>query len=143
MKNGIKTIMMLFILAISFSECKKDEAVKPDYKNESRSANDILINGKWEASFYKLNGLEHTDMYKGYVFEFQEDGIIMANNTLNKVYGKWSMEEKRFYLNFSEVYPFTLLSECSWEVINMTSLSLELKGRTGTDGSALITFTKL
>lgn len=128
--------MAVLIMAIGISGCEKDDPVPV---NSSPSGNSTMA-GTWKISYFELNGVKHTDVFDMYTFEFKNNDVVEVTGGGKKVTGKWTSSQNKFSLDFGLVDPFTVLNNSAWDIGSQSSGLLELKGKTGTDGTAVLTF---
>ncbi|HEX8516168.1 MAG TPA: hypothetical protein VF868_08205 [Bacteroidia bacterium] len=129
MKTGGKSIIAFSALAIAFLAFKKQE---PKAK-----LNAMVTQGKWKVNLYRDNGVDETNNYTGYVFQFKPNGTLLAKKDNNLLNGTWRSEKEKkktkLYVEFASVSQLKELSE-DWEIINQTADSLELADTTTGDG---------
>lgn len=139
MKNRIKILITVLIIAIGVSGCEKDN---PTPVNSPAPGNNSMV-GLWKISYFELNGVDHTEKLNQHTFDFKTGDIVAAQGDGNKAEGKWSISQKKFSLDFGTTDPYTILNNSAWDVVSQTKDILELKGKTGTDGTAALTFRRL
>jgi hypothetical protein len=138
MKNQIKMIAILLIVATGISQCKKDD-FKPIYSNPTPVN---VMSGTWEITLFELNGEEHTNVFMGYTFEFQQNGVLMAMAKDDIRTGKWSSDNTKFVIDLGTKEPFAILTQTGWTIKNQTSVEIDLEGKNGSDGTAALVFKK-
>lgn len=136
MKNKIKIMAVMLIIAAGLMKCKKDDVIP--YTSPKN-----MIKGSWEVSSFVLNGIDHKDHYKGYVFEFKSNDIVIASKGGKNISGKWTKKESSILLDFGPEEPLSLLNNSKWDITENSIYSLVLKGGTGTEGTALLKFLKI
>jgi hypothetical protein len=138
MKNRIGIIAISMLMAIGISQCKKDK-ITPDYTYASPESQ---MWGKWKVAFFELNGVEHTTVFGPYAFNFSRDHTVTVTGGEKQIMGKWSIDGSKFSLDLGKEDPFGVISETGWVINKQTPTSLELKGKTGSDGTASLNFGK-
>nr|WP_299339298.1 hypothetical protein [Allomuricauda sp.] len=95
---------------------------------------DSTQNGSWRITQFLDDGTDETNDFEGYVFTFNSDGSVVANNGGNSVNGTWSIEmddddddrdEIEFEISFSGSSEFDDLSD-DWDVMEYTSSRIRL-----------------
>jgi hypothetical protein len=136
MKNSIKIIAMLLVIAVGLIQCEKD-------KTTPYTTGNYWIEGTWKATYFNLNGVQHTDFYEPYVFEFKESRTVSAIGQGKRVSGKWSINNDKLSLDFGTVDPFSLLNSDGWNIVNKTTTTLKLQGGMGSDDFEELTLEKI
>ncbi|MCW5515725.1 hypothetical protein [Muriicola sp. Z0-33] len=95
----------------------------------------ILLNGLWAVSNYLDDGVDETNNYNGFTFNFATDGSVIADNgsTTN---GTWSVQngDDSLFLDFGAVIPLDEFND-DWDVISVSDTQVELRDVSGGDGS--------
>jgi hypothetical protein len=143
MKNRIKVIALLLIAAGSLNSCKKKD--EPTPAPPVPAANSITI-GDWRVAEFEINGVDHSESFGAYTFVFSRNGTAVVKGAGGNENGLWSLnnlDQKSFYkLYFGEAEPFRFLNNEHWYLVKQTDGSLELEGKTATDGTENLTFQK-
>ncbi|TYP77330.1 hypothetical protein [Aquimarina intermedia] len=96
-------------------DCDEDDDF--DYNDDdSMVLADFLTNGNWIVDEYSEKEEDLTVNYSNYVFKFETDGTVSANNGQQVVPGSWLIDSsnpasQRFILNFEAISPFEALSQ--------------------------------
>lgn len=77
--------MITFFVISTISSCKK--SVEEKAKDYVLNA---LVKGLWHLEKYEENGFDATDDFKGYEFQFHENGNLEAIKDLKVDRGNWS-----------------------------------------------------
>ncbi|MFH6602212.1 hypothetical protein ACEZ3G_01895 [Maribacter algicola] len=156
MKTTLKNLTLLVLMVLVFKSCTKDD----DDNMSIVDASDIpqiqaaIANGDWKITYYFDSDKDETSDYAGYVFTFQEDGVLAVSNGSTALSGAWSItssdnsnddsssNDVDFNIVFSSPVLFEELSD-DWEIKKYTSTTIELYDISGGDGTTdFLTFTK-
>ena len=152
MKTGYYriTIIALLVGLISFTSCTKDNV------NPSGTTQDSIISvvqtGTWRISKFIDSGTDETNHFTGYIFTFNSNGIINANNGMNNYDGVWSItdsnsnddsqDDLEFNINFNLTNDFEDLND-DWDFISQNATKIELIDVSGGNGEIdYLTFEK-
>ena len=109
---------------------------------------DFLINGNWIIDEYATDDDDFTENYNGYIFNFESDTNVNANNGVETVSGTWTIdnanpEKLLVVLDFGAVVPFDALNE-NWKIteLEFDRLALEIGSEINGDLRILV-FEKL
>ncbi len=105
----MRSFLFFLILVLGFAGCKKPGA--------NATLENQLTSGTWRVSSYIENGDNQTDLFLGYVFDFENAGNIVILFESNVNDGSWvrtntSDTEPRIRLNFGNTAP---LQKLNWE----------------------------
>jgi len=142
-KMKMKTIKFIALALLTMStvvSCKKDEKISPS------NSSAVLQDATWKVTLFSEDGVNETNYFTGYSFDFQDGGIVKATSGSNTVNGTWVTREDsgktKLDLNFDYINNFDELDE-DWEILSQNSTKMELKHVSGGDGSIdLLTFEK-
>jgi hypothetical protein len=97
----------------------------------------LVKQGKWKVNQYRDNGVDETNNYTGYEFQFKPNGVLVAKKDENLLNGTWkSVSEKRkakLYVGFKSSSQLDELSE-DWVLLSRSQNSIELADMTTGDG---------
>jgi hypothetical protein len=144
MKNRIIILGITLLTAAGFSSCEKEDPA-PVYYNAPASSQ--ISNGRWMVASFEVNGVEHYDFYKPYVFHFKERGIVVANGAGKEITGSWSMKpfdgQQAMQLEFGSQEPFNMLNSSNWKIVSISPTKIEMTGTRGDDGTQSLTLQKI
>jgi hypothetical protein len=127
MKTKAKSIIAFSALAIAFLAFRKQETAKLN------AVKSVITQGKWKVNMYRDNGVDETNNYTGYEFQFKPNGTIIATKDDNFLSGTWrgGVEDRKTKLHM-EFAQTSLLDELSedWQVTKRKADSLELEDTT-------------
>ncbi len=93
---------------------------------------DFLTNGNWIVDEYALADEDFTNNYEGYVFNFDTNMNVVANNGTQLISGIWSIDNTSMnnllvVLDFGTTTPFDVLNE-NWTITEseVDRLALEI-----------------
>jgi hypothetical protein len=141
----MKKISVAFfaILLLPIFSCKKD----PDtYRNSIESS---IVQGNWSVVKYTDEGDDKTGDFSGYIFTFEEGGILKANYGNITYQGFWSISDSNsgtnsindltFNIQFS-LSPVNSLND-GWGISESTEFKLNLEGfSSGSSGDDSLVF---
>ncbi|WP_190809843.1 hypothetical protein [Flagellimonas sp. S3867] len=95
----------------------------------------VIVDGIWIVSTYLDDGVDETNNFNAYTFNFSTDGSVTADNG-SATNGTWSAEngENKFVLDFGVVSPLDEFND-DWDVISVTDTQLELRDVSGGSGA--------
>ncbi len=140
------------LIVITFTACTKDDG---DGNGEVDAAKlkETMAAGQWRISQY-FDDTDDTADYTGYIFTFNQSGVLSATNGSTALSGSWSVSDADsdddssdgtvdFNIFFSSPDIFAELAD-NWDIVKLSATKLELKDVSGGDGSIdLLTFDKL
>lgn len=147
MKNAKKIASLLLVIMIAFSSCKKED----NSSSTSQSATAILSSniqqGNWRVTSFIENGVNQTNHYTGYQFQFASSGTVTAVNGGSTVSGTWSSgsdnSQLKLILSFGSAVPFQELNS-DWHVTQNSSTIIKLEDVSGGSGGIdYLTFEKI
>ena len=144
MKNIFGISVIFLLICFGAVSCKKDDNSSPD---ASANVNADLQQGKWSITLYNDNGVNETNHYTGYDFQFSNTGVITAIKSGNTTPGSWSSgnddSQLKLILNFGSVTPFSELND-DWHVTLQNSSIIKLEDVSGGNGGTdYLTFEKI
>jgi len=105
--------------------------------NASSELVNTLKEGTWAVTNFNNEGVNETNNYTDFVFDFKEDFTVTATKNGDVVGGTWTVildsGELKLDLNFGETNPFDELNE-DWLVITIATTKVELKDVDETTG---------
>jgi hypothetical protein len=128
MKTNAKSIIAFSALAVAFLAFKR-----PDEKLKVSAVKSLVTQGKWKVNLYRDNGVDETNNYTGYEFQFKPNGTVIATKDETLLSGTWrSAVDKRktkLYMEFASASHLDELSE-DWQIMSKNADSLELEDTT-------------
>jgi hypothetical protein len=143
----MRKILILLTIAV-FASCSSDDDSGDANTNEFEQIETTLPQGEWEVSKLINGQSDHTTDFESFVFTFNEDGTVVAQNDLFTENGTWaydnsSSSEEELVLQFGQMTPFDRLND-DWDIVSVTNSTIELSDVSGGNGDIeLLTFTKL
>lgn len=142
----MKNILMLIALVI-FASCSSEDS-KDDQLGKFEEIKLILPQGEWKVGKFIKDEVDQTSNFESFVFTFDKDGSVLAQNDLFSENGTWlyvkkTEELEEFILTFNPVKPFGDIS-AEWEIASVGASKIELidKGSVQKD-TKLLSFVKL
>ncbi len=142
---------LFIVLAITvFAACSSDDDSGNVNTTEFEQIKTTLPQGEWEITKLIDGQSDHTAAFKSFVFNFKEDGTVIATTDLFTEPGTWaydnsssSSSSEELLLQFSENDPFDVIND-DWDIVSVTNSKIELSDISGGNGDVkLLTFTKL
>ncbi|MCW3072217.1 MAG: hypothetical protein JWO44_2107 [Bacteroidetes bacterium] len=158
--NSKKLAIALLSVASLFAACKKDNLRPMNISDKSQLEQPAqrmavpdqnmfertLCSHRWLVGNYNDGKIQmrtnHTDMFRDYVFEFNEYHVVIAKGAEKNVVGKWNTitvnGQKKLFLDFG-FNPFITLNK-EWMLVNYTSTAVNLRNQVQ-NGTAALDFT--
>jgi len=135
MKTNARSIIAISALALAYLAWKK-----PAAEVELRAVKSLVTKGKWKVNLYRDNGVDETNNYTGYEFQFKPNGTVIASKDESLLSGTWRSavdgRKPKLYMEFASSSHLDELSE-DWQITGHESDSLELEditpGKGGVD----------
>lgn len=145
-KKIMKKILLLFTI-IAFASCSSDDDSGDANTTDFEQIETILPQGDWEVSKFMDDETDSTNDFESFVFTFDEDGTVVAQNDLFTENGTWAYDnssstEEELVLQFSQTTPFNRIND-DWEILSVSNSKVELSNINSEDNLQLLTFTKL
>jgi hypothetical protein len=143
----MKRILILLAIAV-FASCSSDDDAGNVNTNEFEQIKTTLPQGEWKVSKLIDGQSDHTTDFESFVFTFNEDGTVVAQNDLFTENGTWAYDNssssgEELILQFSEATPFDEIND-DWDIVSVSDSKIELSDISGGNGDVeLLTFTKL
>jgi hypothetical protein len=164
MKNLISKSMFIVAVALITVACSKDESNTTDNANNTNSAQQVTTlmteTGSWKITYFWDTDKDETNNFTGYVFNFNEDGTLVAVKGSTSVAGTWSVvddssnssndddgdstDDDDFNIFFSvpTTSDFDDLID-DWDIISVSATKIELTDVSGGNGGTdFLTFEK-
>ena len=140
---------MIFLAACTSDD--NENSNTNDLSGQITEIENMAGSGSWIIASFIDSGTDETNDFTGYVFTFNQDGTLVANNGTNQVEGTWSItgddsdssdddsmddssDDIDFNIFFSAPNDFSELTE-DWDPISITANRMELRDISGGDGS--------
>lgn len=94
MKIPFKSIVLLLAISFTFISCNSDD--DSDSNNNQNSVDETIAiaqTGTWRITSFIDSGDDETSDFNGYVFTFNENGSLVADNGSVTVTGTWSVTD--------------------------------------------------
>ena len=106
-----------------------------------------VIEGQWIVANYNDSGVDETNDYNDFVFDFNVDGTVITTNGTDTVSGTWSAiidsGQLKLVLDFGVVIPFDEFND-DWDVMNFVADRVALRDISGGSGETdILVFEKL
>lgn len=128
MKTNARSIIAFSALAIAYLALKK-----PAAQAQLSAVKSLVTQGKWKVNLYRDNGVDETNNYTGYEFQFKPNGTVIATKDESLLSGTWRSavdgRKPKLYMEFASASHLDELSE-DWQIIKQGSGSLELEDTT-------------
>ena len=135
-------------MAIAFTACSSDDDSGDANTTEFEQIKSILPQGEWEVSKLIEDGTDQTIAFESFVFNFNADGTLRAQNDLFTENGTWVYDNsdsgsENLNLQFSGTTPFEKIHK-NWEIVSVSNSKIELSyDNVDTGDTELLTFSKL
>lgn len=98
---------------------------------------EILLDGQWIVALYLNNGINNTELFNDFVFNFNTYNNVIVSNGIGTFYGTWVVDGSpgslNLILDFGTAIPFNELNE-DWDVIDILINRIELENISGGSG---------
>lgn len=98
---------------------------------------EILLDGQWIVALYLNNGVNNTELFNDFVFNFNTYNNVIVSNGIETFYGTWVVDGSpgslNLILDFGTAIPFNELNE-DWDVIDILINRIELENISGGSG---------
>ena len=142
----MKNILILVGFVI-FASCSSDDS-KEDQFGQFEDIKLILPQGEWKVGKFLKDEVDKTANFESFVFTFNSDGNVLAQNDLFSEKGTWLYvneveNQEILVLTFSQIEPFEDINE-DWQIVSISPSKIELidKGSNPQD-TKLLSFLKL
>ena len=147
MKNVKKIASLLIVILIATSSCKKEDNSSSTGQSATTVLSSNIQQGSWIVTSFIENGVNQTNHYTGYQFQFGTSGTVTAVNGGSTVSGTWSSgnddSQLKLILSFGSVAPFQELNS-DWHVTQNSSTIIKLEDVSGGSGGIdYLTFEKI
>ncbi|MGB3145316.1 MAG: hypothetical protein WBB24_14535 [Maribacter sp.] len=144
MKQSRLSIALLMLVFI-FMSCEKSD----DMDNVAVNVDSVKAtasSGIWMVTLFEEDGVNETNDFSGFDFDFNPDGTITAINGDTTITGSWSIttddnedddskdDDIDFNIFFASPSNFSELTE-DWDIVSYNDSRIELKDISGGDGS--------
>ena len=146
-KTKIMKKILILLAIVTFASCSSDDDSGNVNTNEFENIKTTLPQGEWKVSKLIDGQSDHTMDFESFIFTFNGDGTVKAQNDLLTENGTWaydnSSSSEELVLQFSEQTPFDEIND-DWDIVSVTNSQIELSDISGGDGDVeLLTFIKL
>lgn len=138
----MKKIFISVFSLIAVACTTNDDSSNPNNQDLTQ-INETVSSGDWIITYFFDTDSDETSNFSGYVFSFNNDGSIVANNGSTSHTGTWSITDSNsnddsnddidFNILFTSPMEFTDLSD-DWDVVNISETSIELIDVSGGNG---------
>lgn len=144
----MKKLLLLFSVLIMAS-CSSDDDAGDVVTNEFERISSVLPQGTWKVTTLIDGNENHTAAFESFIFTFNEEGSVIAENDLYSETGIWAyrttaQEGEQLVLAFNEVIPFDEIND-DWKIVSVTNTKIELSDDDDNDLDDLdiLVFTKI
>src|SRR5687768_17407146 len=123
------TLRILFITALAFA-CEEDDNTGNNNSERKTTVETTADAGQWRITSFVDSGMEETNTFSNFIFDFSSGNVVTASNGSDNVMGSWtvtdtddsnddngtSYEDIDFNISFSSPDDFVELSE-DWEIV--------------------------
>lgn len=137
MKKTLQNTLLMALVVLLCSACTKEKI-----QNVSKTELENTVQtGTWRITQFIDSGVDETDHFAGFSFEFEDSGVLSATDGNATHEGTWSVTEEDddspsdidFNILFAAPADFAELSE-DWHVDHRTDVRLELSHVSGGNG---------
>ncbi|HMC98965.1 MAG TPA: hypothetical protein VKH37_02395 [Ferruginibacter sp.] len=146
MKKILTFAVAAIIVANTTTSCTKND--DNSISSQVAALVQTAQTGNWKITSYIDNGVDETNHYTGYTFQFTSGGTVVATKTgATTVNGTWSGGNDdstlKLVLNFGAATPFLELND-DWHVTQQSSAIIKLEDVSGGGGGTeYLTFEKI
>jgi hypothetical protein len=155
----IQKSIFLAMIALILGACETDDSANNDDQmtaQEIEEANTIANSGAWIITNYNDDGQDETSDFNGYIFTFENAGVLRATNGTTTLTGAWSVTEDssnssdddnddidfNIFFPVSDDHDFDDLSD-DWDIVSIDATSINLIDVSGGNGGTdRLTFMK-
>ncbi|SRR5690554_1889480 len=144
----MKKLLLLFSVLIMAS-CSSDDDAGDVVTNEFERISSVLPQGTWKVTTLIDGNENHTAAFESFIFTFNEEGSVIAENDLYSETGIWAyrttaQEGEQLVLAFNDVIPFDEIND-DWKIVSVTNTKVELSDDDDNDLDDLdiLVFTKI
>ena len=144
----MKKLLLLFSVLIMAS-CSSDDDAGDVVTNEFERISSVLPQGTWKVTTLIDGNENHTAAFESFIFTFNEEGSVIAENDLYSETGIWAyrttaQEGEQLVLAFNDVIPFDEIND-DWKIVSVTNTKIELSDDDDNDLDDLdiLVFTKI
>ncbi|HLA54892.1 MAG TPA: hypothetical protein VK623_02230 [Flavobacterium sp.] len=140
---------LAFAFVLTTTSCSNDDSGSSN--TTVAEVTTTITDGEWRITNFTEDGDSHTSDFTDYVFTFEDNNVIIADNGTTEYFGNWLVAESSddnssndvdLDIGFNSPANFAELTE-DWDVIERTSTKVRLKHTSGGDGSVdYLTFEK-
>lgn len=131
------------------ASCSSDDDAGDVVTNEFERISSVLPQGTWKVTTLIDGNENHTAAFESFIFTFNEEGSVIAENDLYSETGIWAyrttaQEGEQLVLAFNEVIPFDEIND-DWKIVSVTNTKVELSDDDDNDLDDLdiLVFTKI
>jgi hypothetical protein len=121
--KSTKTAIILVIIAMFFVGCSKNM----DYPDQIQ---ETLTEGNFSVNYF-YEGQDKTSTYHGYVFDFENNGVLYCTSPGGSFHGSWQQLKKvdgpAISISITTALPELQKLNRGWYVVNAGNANLELK----------------
>lgn len=142
----LNPITILILVLISMTSCSSDSNPTPlDIRNRLQST---ITQGNWAVANFSNNGVNQTQIFSGYTFNFNAQNAVLVTFPESTVPGNWTANVEGplavLFLQFFATNDVLQLLNTSWEILHVAPSEIRLRRTNADSGTVnLLTFTKI
>ena len=152
MKTKIVSILSIIMYVTTVASCSGDDSNNDDNNQNNINASQttqIAQSGTWKVTSFIDSGNDETNHFNGFVFDFKNDGTVIASKNELSVSGTWSINDSsnssddddgssddvdfNLFFNVPETNDFDDLSD-DWDITSVSNSKIELIDVSGGNG---------
>jgi hypothetical protein len=151
-----RKILAMLVMAFATAACDDNDNNKRDSRAKQAEVEKTAGAGQWRITSFMEDGVDETQDFNGYIFEFDSGSVLTATNGSNNLVGTWTvtgddsgdddmdeLDDLDFNIAFTNPSAFQELSE-DWEIVSVSNTKIELRHTSGGNGDTdLLTFEKV
>ncbi|MCT8338607.1 hypothetical protein MG296_00945 [Flavobacteriaceae bacterium TK19130] len=158
MKKLLLQPLVAILISVPFViSCSSDDDSTNDDNNPSASQTIAIVqDGTWRVTSFIDSGQDETSDFNGYVFTFESDGTLRAENGSNDKVGTWAIDSSSssdddgasddddfiIFFNVPDTDDFEDLND-DWDILSASDTKIELRDISGGNGGTdTLTFEK-
>jgi hypothetical protein len=155
--RSMKTFAVLLLALFALSSC--DDTSSENRDNIAAKVNEVenrAINGQqWRITNFTNSNLDRTEVFNGYIFEFDSNNLLTSTNGSDNLSGSWSVKNTAsdgeaktefdnidFLISFTNPAQFEALTG-NWEIVSITDSRIELRNLKADSQNDVIRFERI
>lgn len=151
LKQNVLYVLLITLILFATSSCDDDNSIN-NSTDISEELTNIVSGNNWIITKMTDSDDDYTNDFAGYIFTFNNDGSVIADNSTNSYTGTWRIEnddkyddsndsddDTEFTITFNMTNYFTELNE-DWDILSYSSSKIELIDESDDDEDEYLTF---